>query len=273
MRETVFLNGKFIAAEIAALPVLSPGFLCGIGVFETVRWYKEKALYLDAHLARIRNSSFLCGIKFPRRINKLKRYIKETVALNDLVDAAVRITVWKSSQGLGLLIAAKKYNPYPSVKYRNGFLVTVSRYRQNENSVLCRIKSTNRLAYELGFSQAKNKGFDEAIILNSRGYVTEATRSNIFIVNNGKIFTPGLSSGCLPGITRRVVFDLARICRIRICEINLTLKDIKEAEEAFLTNSLMGIMPLTRLDKYIIGKGRCARITKSLILKYSSLLK
>ncbi|MGD0336420.1 MAG: aminotransferase class IV [Candidatus Omnitrophota bacterium] len=273
MSETVFLNGKFIAAEKAMLPVLSPGFSCGIGIFETMRWHKNKTVYLDAHLRRMSGSSRFCGIKFPYGTKKVKRYVKETVALNDLADVAVRITVWKSPRGAGLLIAAKKYNPHPSVKYRNGFLVTVSQYRQNEDSFLCRIKSINRLAYELGFFQAKSKGFDEAIILNSRGYVAEATRSNIFIVNNGKIFTPGLASGCLPGITRRVVFDLARTCGIRICETNLTTKDIKEAQEAFLTNSLMGIMPLTRLDKYIIGKGRCARITKSLILKYSSLLK
>ncbi|MBM3252414.1 MAG: hypothetical protein FJZ11_06545, partial [Candidatus Omnitrophica bacterium] len=114
---------------------------------------------------------------------------------------------------------------------------------------------------------------DEAIILNNRGYVSEGSRSNIFLVKDNTVFTPSLSSGCLAGITRKAIFDLAKIYNIKICEGNFTLRDLHTAEEIFLTNSLMGVMALTSLEKEPIAKGSVGRVTKFFMKKYNLLLK
>jgi branched-subunit amino acid aminotransferase/4-amino-4-deoxychorismate lyase len=121
--------------------------------------------------------------------------------------------------------------------------------------------------------EAKNKSFDEAIILNNRGFIAEGSRSNIFLVKDNRIFTPALECGCLDGITRRVIFDLAQKHNLKIQGGNFTPQDLRESDEAFLSNSLIGVMPAVSVDKYPIGKGRVGRITKFFMSKYHLLLK
>jgi branched-subunit amino acid aminotransferase/4-amino-4-deoxychorismate lyase len=127
--------------------------------------------------------------------------------------------------------------------------------------------------YEISFQAAKKAGFDEAVILNELGYITEGTRSNIFFIKDKQLCTPALTCGCLPGITRQAVFALAKECHLDLCEGKFTLRDLAQAEEAFLTNSLMGVMPLTSLNRQSIGQRKCAKITKIILKKYHCLLK
>lgn len=273
MEEKVFLNGKFLAINEAKISVLEPAFLYGIGLFETMRSYKNKIVYLDEHLQRIKKSCRFVGLEFPYALNKLKEIIKRTQELNGFFDAYVRLTLWKLEQGTGILISTKKYRPYSKKKYRNGFYAMISRFRQNENSFFARMKTTNRLLYELSFNEAERKDYDEAIILNNRGLITEASRSNIFLIKNNEIFTPSLECGTLDGITRKVILDLAKIYNIKAYEGNFTLQNLYDADEAFLTNSLMGVMPLTSIEENSIGKGKCGELTKFFIEKYNYLLK
>ncbi|MFA5411526.1 MAG: aminotransferase class IV, partial [Candidatus Omnitrophota bacterium] len=165
----------------------------------------------------------------------------------------------------------KKYQPYSLRKYQEGIALAVSSFRQNENSLLARIKSTSRLLHELSYAEAKRKGFAGSLILNNRGYITEASNSNAFFIKDRFIFTPALACGCLDGITRRVIFDLAGNYNFKVEEGNFTLRDLYAAEEVFLTNSLAGIMPVASLNGKIIGKGRCGRITRFFIEKYKLL--
>ncbi|OGX40156.1 MAG: hypothetical protein A2984_02740 [Omnitrophica WOR_2 bacterium RIFCSPLOWO2_01_FULL_41_12] len=264
MKEIVFLNGKFISKDEAKLSVLEPGFLYGFGLFETMRAYQKKIVYLGAHLKRLKNSCKLIALKCPYSPDKFKRMIKETVKINGFSDTYVRLTLWKSKAGTDILITAKKYQPYSPQRYIKGFSARISSLRQNENSLLGRIKSTNYLLCRLAYLEAKTKGLDEAIILNNRGYIAEGSRSNIFLVKDKALFTPSLQCGCLAGITRKVIFDLAKKYKIKICEGNFTIRDLYEADEAFFTNSLMGVMPL---------ENKCGRLTKFFIKKYFTLLK
>lgn len=254
MKKTVFLNGKFISQEDAKVSILTPGFLYGWAVFETMRSYKGAIVYLDAHLERIKNSSKLIGIEFPYPPSKLKAIIKEAVRINGFKDIYVRLTLCKKNLGTDILILIKKYTPYPIQKYKIGFSAMVSKFKQSD-PMFARIKTTNRLFYELGLQEAKAKGFDEALILNPCGFLCEATRSSIFFAKDNEVFTPALECGCLEGITRRVIFDLARKYKLKIYEGNFTLRDLRQADEAFLTNSLLGVMPLRVIEKDKIGKG------------------
>jgi len=266
----VFLKGKFIPKDEAKLSVLEPGFLYGWGLFETMRSYRNRIVYLEEHLNRIKNSSKLIKVKIPYTLNKIREIIKYTVYINHLKDAYVRLTIWKSESRDNILVIARKYNPYLLKKYRQGFSTCISGFRQNEYSILTRIKSTNYLLYKLAYLEAKEKGFDEAIILNNRGYVAEASRSSIFLVKNGQVFTPSLSCGCLEGITRRAIFDLAKRNRIEIVEGNFTIQDLYDADEAFLTNSLMGVMPIRSMERQPVRRGK---ITKLFMTQYNSLLR
>jgi branched-subunit amino acid aminotransferase/4-amino-4-deoxychorismate lyase len=273
-KEIVFLNDRFISLEEAKLSVFTTGFFYGFGLFETMRSYHNKIVYLDQHLKRIKNSCRLIGIRLNYPADKLKDMIKKTIAINKLKDAYVRLTLWKSVKGTDILIWAKTYKRYPSLKYNRGFRVCISGYRQNENSFFSQHKTISRLFYEFAFQQAKQKGYDESIVLNNRGYITECSRSNIFFIKDKQLFTPSLSSGCLAGITRRVVFDLAKKYNIKIYEGNLTLQDLYEADEAFLTNSLLGIMPLAWVERHRLARGVSNfKLTRFFIREYNSLLK
>ncbi len=273
MKEIVFLNGKFCTAAEANIPAGSPGLLYAIGLFETMRSYNRKIVYFDEHLARIKNSCKLIDLKFPNPVSKLKNIIKKAVEINAVRDAHIRLTLWKSKSGTDILVTVRKYNPCSLEKYKRGFAAKIATFKQNENSLLPQIKTTNRLFYELCLQEAKNQGFKEAIIINNSGYITEASRSNIFLVKNNEIFTPYLECGCLDGITRKVIFNLAKKYKIKAHEGNFTLQDLYYADEAFLTNSLMGVMPLTSVEKNNIGKGKIGKITQFLIKKYNLLLK
>jgi len=215
-----------------------------VGLFETMRSYHNKIIYLDEHLERIRQACKIAGIKFPYTFTRLKRLIQDSVKINAHPDAYVRLTLWKSIQGTGCLIYTRQYKPLPEKIYRNGFSACVSNLRQDQSLALCRLKTTNRSLYELSYQKAKERGFDEAIILNKRGHITEASRSNIFFIKGKELFTPGLECGCLDGITRKVIFDLAKKYKIRVCEGSFGLSNLHSIDESFLTNSLEGIMPL-----------------------------
>ena len=273
LKEIVFLNDKFLSAHEAKISVLEPGFLYGWGLFETMRSYNNKIVYFAEHLKRIKNSCRLIDLRFPYPLAQLKKIIKKTIEINGFRDAYLRLTLWKSDQGTDTLITVKKYYPYPSLKYRQGFRVCICSFRQNKNSFLTRLKTTNYLFYQLAYAEAKKKKFDEALILNSLGYITEGSRSNIFLVKDNRLFTPALECGCLDGITRRVIFNLAQKYNIKLYAANFTVQDLYEADGAFFTNSLMGIMPLTFLGKHSVAKGLVDRLTKFFMKKYNILLK
>lgn len=273
-KEIVCLNGKFLLQEEAKVSAISPGFLYGWGLFETMRAYNGKIVYLDAHLKRIKEGSLAIAIKFNYSLSKLTHLIEETIRINGFKDTYIRVTLWKDVLDTGLLILVKKYQPYPVQKYKKGFSVTISSLSQNEYSFLAKIKTTNRLLYELSLNEASAKGLDEALILNSRGYVCEAARSNIFLVKDSKLFSPSLDCGCLDGVTRNVVFALAKVHRIKAYEGKFTIQDLLGSDEAFLTNSLMGVMPLAFAQGKQIGKGvKYFKLAKFFIEKYRHLLK
>jgi len=272
LAKVVFYNGKYLASHQAKVLVLGQGFLNTLGLFETMRSYENKIVYFDEHLKRLKSSSKLLGIQFPYTLMQLKNIIRRLVRINNLKDAYVRLTLWKNESGTDTLIIARRYNPCPREKYRKGFSAMVCELRQGE-PFLANMKTTNRILYELSFKEAALKGFDEAIILNNLGYVSEAARSNIFLVKDKDIFTPSLSCACLDGITRRVVFALAEKSKIKISEGKFRLKDLYSADECFLTNSLMGVMPLVSVERRMIGKGRLGSLTKFFIASYAKLLK
>jgi len=271
MERIVFLNGKFIPAPEARIAVDEPAFLYGWGLFESMRSWRGNIVYLDAHLKRIKNACVPLALQFSYSPLELRKFIQKTVDRNCLKDAYVRLTFSKSARCTDTVIIARNYQAPALKKYQDGFCACVASYRQNENNPLARLKSANRLLYQLAYLSARGEGFDEALFLNSRGYLAEASRSNLFFAQGNDLVTPSLKCGCLEGITRKVILTLAKKYRIRVKEGEFSLADLYKAREAFLTNSLIGVMPLTKVQKKRIGKkGR--PLTEFFMRQYGYLL-
>ncbi len=269
MKEVVFLNGKFISPQEARVSALSPGFLYGWGLFETMRSYNRNIVYFGRHLERLKKSAELLGLTPPYSPSRIKSLAAGAVERCGAKDVYLRITLWNSGSGAEFMILAKEYRPLKPEKYRCGLSACISPLRQAEDHFFARIKTTSRILYELSYRLAKNHNFDEALILNNRGYVCEASRSNIFFIKSGTLFTPALKCGCLPGVTRRVVFDIAKRCAIAVEEGNFTAEDLLKSEGAFFTNSLIGIMPLTRIENRPINNRRVHRLARLLMRQYA----
>jgi branched-chain amino acid aminotransferase len=280
MSEVVYLNGSLIPRSQARISVLDYGFLYGFGLFETMRAYGGQVFRLERHLSRLVHSAEI--LRLPIRALELKGAVMDTIRANRLSEARIRIAI---SIGEGsmtpdpstcgqptVLILAAHYQPYPRQVYQRGFRAVISSIRRNSQSPLSRLKSANYLENLLARQEARKSGTDEALCLNEKGLLAEASMSNIFLVNDGALQTPRVENGILPGITREVVLELASQLNINAFERDIRLEEIFQAQEAFLTNSLMEIMPLTEVNDKPVDLGRPGSVTQRLMKAYRKLV-
>lgn len=268
-KEITMLDGRTVSSENAKCALSDPGFLYGFGLFETMRAYNSRIVYLDKHIQRLRDSAKVLKIRFASSESFIKS-IKEAIKESKFSDARVRLTLWKTNDASSSLITVKKYTPYSAATYKKGFSLAAATQRQNEGSFLSKIKNNNRILYDVALEEARAKGCDEAILLNNSGYVAEASRSNIFTVKGDKLFTPSIECGCLNGITRQAIFNLAAKSKIKVEEGSLTVQDLYNSQGVFLTNSLMGVMPAYSLEGHVIPKSKVIDLLRQ---KYQILIK
>ena len=242
-------------------------------VFESIRAYQGRIFKLDAHLRRFYASAQTIMLKIPQDKRQIKRRISHTLKKSGLKDAYIRISAageGKRTTKMGIVVRGVKF--YPQDFYRKGVgIVSVAVKRDSINTLTPNIKSANFLSGVLAKIEANKQRAFEALLLNHKGYVTEGTVSNVFIVKGKKLLTPPLSCGALGGITRQVVIDLARdFLGIKVEEVLITRYDVYTAEEAFLTNTSIEIMPVVRCDGRLIGNGKPGKITRKLITEFTS---
>ncbi len=242
----VLLDGALLPAAQAKVSALSDGFLFGHGVFETLRAHHGVALHLAAHHARLAASCAALDLAPPPSADELGQRITRLLASARLPNAAVKVARYRELARTGELITARTL-PYSAPDYLRGFRVQT--FRQGErDGRLTGHKSLNYLENILARRAAKSAGFDEALFVTPAGLVLEGSASSLFIVKNGHAHTPQLSAGILPGVARARV--LALIGPDRAHETPLTLDDVLAADEVFLTNALMGVMPVCTLDAH-----------------------
>ena len=290
MEEIVYLNGSLIPRSQALISVYDHGFLYGYGLFETMRAYKGKVFLLDRHLTRLQSSARAIRLDLDASFADidLGKACTDTLKANGLREARLRLTVSRgeadsfASPGITckptVLVTARSYSAMPEEIYNKGYRVGISSFGRYSRSILSGHKSTNFLNSILAKMEAETSGLDEALLLNENGCFTEGSISNIFfITSDSGLATPSLQSGILSGITRMVVMELAGSNGI-----NVTEKDIKSGElinfkEAFLTNSVMEIMPLVEVREstgktITIGSGKPGSLTKRLMAAYKNLV-
>jgi len=280
MGEIVYLNGRLIQRNRAKVSALDYGFLYGFGLFETMRAYKGRVFRLNEHSERLAASAEMLDLPIDEM--ELKDAVTDTMKANNLGDARVRITVSPGEGAINadprtcskstVLVVAEEYLPFSQKVYRDGFRAIISSFRRDSRSLLSRLKSTSYLMNVMARQEARLAGADEAICLNEKDLLAEASMSNIFIVEDNILRTPGLDSGILPGITRQVVLELASQTGINCLEGDIEPGDLYKAEEAFLTSSLLEIMPLTRVADKDIGGGRVGNVTRKLVAGYKRLV-
>ncbi len=256
----VFVNNKLVPSEKATVSVFDHGLLYGDGVFETLRSYNGVIFKLDAHLKRLKRSSSLIKLHLPYSRVKLRSIIYDTLRANNLSDAYIRVSVTRGEGPIGLdtslcqepnlIVITKRFTPYPDQLYKKGVKVIVSEIRRNlKEAINPEIKSLNFMNNILAKSEAiKRKAF-EAIMLNYKGHVTEGTVSNIFMVKEGNVITPPIDSGILNGITRKTILHILKNMNIKTIQKNIRLKELYNADEVFLTNTSLEVMPVRQLDK------------------------
>ncbi|TET66994.1 MAG: branched-chain amino acid aminotransferase [Dehalococcoidia bacterium] len=285
--EIVYLNGSLIPRSQARVSVFDHGFLYGYGLFETMRAYHGAIFLLDRHLKRLLDAAAVIGLGSKLADIDLGKACRDTLKANGLLEARLRLTVSRgevapfpgtsTSVTPTVLVTATGYSAMPAQVYDTGFKAGVSSFRRYSQSPLSKLKSTNYLLSVLAKMEAEAAGLDEALLLNERDFITEGSISNVFFVAHSGLITPPLESGILPGITREVVMELADTLKIQVTEGEVRLGDLGQFDEAFLTNSVMELMPLVEVrDKsgkvITIGSGKPGKITQRLISAYREMV-
>jgi branched-chain amino acid aminotransferase len=280
----IYIDGKYYDEKNAKISVFDHGLLYGDGVFEGIRAYNGRVFKLKEHIDRLFYSAKAILLTIPISHAEMMKAVVDTCRKNKLRDGYIRLVVTRGKGTLGLnpnrcknpsvICIADKIQLYPEEMYEKGMeIVTVATTRNLHNSVNPAIKSLNYLNNILAKIEANIAGVEEAIMLNSQGFVAECTGDNLFIIKGDQLLTPPLSAGALYGITRGTVMDLARESGLQVAEPNLTRYDVYNADECFLTGTGAEIIPVTKIDGRVIGTGKPGQGTRGLVAKYRALTK
>ncbi len=227
--------------------------LFGFGLFETLLITEAGPLFIDLHWQRMNKGADFLSLHLPDKDEWEKRihnFIEET---SSPFPYALRVTLSGGSPLAGLppqLLFYKRAISYTLAQYTLGIRLHLLPSLRNEQSPLVSIKSTNYLENILAKEEAIRNGAEEGLWLNTKGYISEGTMSNLFFIKDGTLFTPSLASGCLSGTRRQLVLDLARSLQIQTYEGLYPFSNLLLAEEIFMTNALMGIMPVRQVNDF-----------------------
>ncbi len=276
MDKKIWLNEGLVSCNAARIDPLDRGFALGDGLFETMRVRDGEVIRFEEHLARLRNGAGVVGLSLRWTDAELVEAIAQTLSANELKEAFARLTVSRgvpSVRGLlpdkdaqpTLVIQCGAFRGYSETLYQRGIALITSTIRRNELSPLSNIKSLNYLDNILARQEAAEKEGDDALMLNTAGNIACASTANIFFVKGDTLLTPPLSDGALPGTMRAYVVDeLASRHGFPVVERSISPEEISEVDDVFLTNVLMGIMPVTNIHKQLVGSGMPGKITKAI---------
>lgn len=264
MSEWVSINGELVRGADATVSVFDSGFMQGVGLFETMRAYHGRLFRLPQHLERLRGSAKKLGWQVLPALEEMRAAVEQVVQAAARDEARVRLTVTTGSLHAGagdepkltLVASAAPGGRYPVEYYQHGAALALTQYRQSEFDPTAGHKTTSYFARLASLREAHARHCVEALWFTLDNFVAEGAISNIFSVSGQQLHTPPLDLPVLPGVTRAAVLELAQAIGLRVVQEPQTLEDLLAAEEVFLTSSLMGLLPIVRVEREQIGNGK-----------------
>jgi len=244
------INGRLVEPQDAKISVFDNSLMYAEGLFEMFLGVDDRVIFGDEHLARLLRGAKVIGLDIPVSIAQLQKWMQKTLRNHPARVKKLRMTMtcgvsakWFGRQGKPQVILSAGPHQLPSKPFR----VRLAPFHLDERSILRRIKTLSYTTHAVSLKQAIAKGFDDALLLNNRGEVAEITSANIFWINRGRIYTPPLTSGCLDGITRRIVVREAKRLGLSIIERSIKLPALAAADEVFISSSLKLTIPVTAI--------------------------
>jgi len=280
--ELMYVSGRFVPPREATVSALDAGLLVGAGLFETLRTYGGRPFRLDRHLARLRASGQILRIFVKESDADIAAVIAQLVEANGVPDARVRLTATRgplteqfeddAAPPATLLVTAGPMTPYPREFYERGATVVVSDIRTNETDPTAYHKTTGYMRSLLALRDAHRARAAEALLFNSTHRLAEGSISNVFVVRAARLMTPPVEDGLLAGVTRQAVLELAQEVGVHAEQRSLTIHELLDADEVFLTNSIMEVMPVGRIEAHEVGDGKPGPVTQRLAQAYKDLV-
>lgn len=280
MTQVVYIDGEFCAKADAKISVFDHGLLYGDGVFEGIRLYEGNVFRLDQHLDRLWDSAQAILLKMPITKAEMAEIVAETCRRNGLHSGYIRLIVTRGAGDLGLspyicpkpsvICIAANIKMYDQKYYEEGLtIITSAARRVAPDTFSARVKSLNYLNNIMAKISAVESKMGEALMLNSEGYVVEASGDNVFVIKKGVLYTPPTYMGALRGITQDAVIDLALESGYKVVREPFALYEVYTADEIFLTGTAAEVIPVRCVDGRVIGNGgEPGPITRELIGKF-----
>jgi branched-chain amino acid aminotransferase len=279
--EFVYLNGHFLPAGDATVSVFDAGLLHGTGLFETMRSYNGKVFRGRQHLERLWQSAEVFSLATPPSMDDLLAGMHELIRRNDVPSARLRLTVTMGNTraliqqqepaGPNVIIMATALEPYPDRFYDEGVSVLLSPWRQSKHDVTAGHKTIGYMPRLLALRRAQQAGLLEALWFTADNLLAEGCISNVFVVKGGMVRTPPVETPILPGVTRATVIEVAKTAGIPLEERPLTINDLLEADEVFLTSTIMEVMPVCRIERHAIANDKPGPVRGQLLHLFRAL--
>ncbi len=279
MIEKVFLNDKIIDIDKACISATDSGFLYGAGLFETMRSCNGVVFALADHLDRLFSSANALSIDIPYTKEYITDTVNKVLQANKLTDARLRLTITGGPLSASdedrkptLLITATKLQSYPPEYHKKGVLVILCPFRQNPNDPTSGHKTTSYYPRMIALKIAHQKRAAEALWFTTDNRLAEGCVSNVFLVKDSTLYTPPLKTPVLAGVARKTICRLATENSIKLIEKDLSIDDLLGADEIFLTNVIMQVMPVVSVEKHIVGNGKPGPVAQELREKFEELI-
>lgn len=279
--EMMYVAGRLVPAAEATVSANDAGLLFGAGLFETLRVYGGRPFRLPAHLARLRASGLALRIFVEESDERIAEILAELIRANGLIDARVRLTATRGPLTEELaddeapratLLASAGPAIYPPGYHEQGVTVVVSDIRLSPSDPMLFHKSTGYMRNLLALREAHRARAAEALLFNTRNRLASAATANVFVVIGGRLLTPPVEDGALAGITRASVLELAAAEGIPAAQQSLTVDDLLEADEVFLTNSVAEVLPVVQFEQHEVGDRKPGPVTRRLAAAYRDLV-
>ena len=277
-----YVNGQYVRKEEASISIYDHGFLYGDGVYEAIRSYDCVVFMLREHLDRLYESAKSIKLNIPFEKEELSKVIVEVLKRNQLKNGYVRVVLSRGEGKMGVdprncpkatvVVMAEQREPLFGAKVKGISAVISSLRRTPSWSLDPRIKTLNYLNNIMAKVEAIESGVEEAIMLNEQGYVAETSTENIFVVKNGAIATPHPSLGVLKGITRDVVIRIAKEFGYVLEERSITVHELYNADEVFVTGTAAEIVPILKISGRIVGHGDVGPIFQKILSRFRQLV-